>query len=123
MGLSLHPVRRLGMGGRNLVQSIWVYKQQANAGAWNGVCSVFLKTATESSALPSSQCCIKCSDAAQHLWIECGPVSYSCHVHVLVKFILVPTSPCCRNMGGNNSSTVIGLQVYLYHNTFLLYTK
>ena len=68
------------MEGKNLTQNIRVCKQQANSAARDGVPSVFLKAVTESSALPTSECCIKCSDAAQYWCIECGPVAYFCHV-------------------------------------------
>lgn len=60
--------------------SLHQIKQQANAAAWNGIRSVLLRAATESSAMPSFQCCIKCSDAAQYRCIECGTAAYFCHV-------------------------------------------
>ena len=70
----------------------------------------------ESSALPTSQCCIKCSDAAQYRCIECGPVAYFCHFcHVCFgeahSFTNVFHAAEIWEVN-NKSGTVIGLQIY-----------
>ena len=100
--------------------SLHQIKQQANAAAWNGVRSLFLKAATESSALPTSQCCIKCSDVAHYQCIDCGPVAYFCHVCFGEVHSCTNLFHAAEIWEVNNSGTVIGLKVYLCHNTFLL---
>ena len=76
--------------------SLHQIKQQANAAAWNGGHSVFLKAATESSVLPTSQCCIKWSDVAHYRCMDQWLTSITC---VLVKHILVPTFSMLQKYG------------------------
>ena len=101
------------MGGKNLTISGFASNQTTSK-----CCCLEWTLLSQSSSL---QCCIECSDAAQYWWIECGPVSSS-HVHVLVN----RSSFLYRRLHTeeiwevNNSSTVIGLQVYLYHSTFFV---
>ena len=58
--------------------SLHTIKQKAVTAGWDDVRSSLLKAAVESSALPTSQCCIKCPNPATHRCIQCGALAYYC---------------------------------------------